>query len=300
MSGRVAVSVLLAVHNDLAFLPAAVQSVLGQTLDDFELVVIDDGSTDGAGEYLDSIADPRIRVIHNDRNRGLTASLNLGLGLCRGAYIARMDADDLCAPDRLEKQENYLREHPAAGIVGSSRRLIDAAGNLIAIAQATTTDLAIRWKALLGNPFAHPSVMLRKSLLDAHALRYDESFRTAQDYELWSRLLLHAQGENLAGPLISYRLRDGISRTSKPEQLANHDRIAQAACGRLLPEYPVTLHDVRQLRGRFGGFSVRDAAMDVADPFWVKKRAAMLECFAARYASSEGIEEFVASQRDRR
>jgi glycosyltransferase involved in cell wall biosynthesis len=284
-----AVTVLLAVFNDDRYLPMAIQSILQQSFDDFELLAIDDGSTDSSGEYLDALRDPRVRVIHNRRNIGLTASLNLGLDASRGGYIARMDADDVCEPDRLQRQVEFLDAHPSVGVLGTSRRLIDEAGAEVAIARAVEGDAAIRWKCLLGNPFAHPTVMLRRSVLAEHVLLYDESFRTAQDYELWTRLLAHTQGENLAEPLLRYRLRDGISRLSKAEQLANHDRIAHAACCRLLPEFPLSLEEVRQLRGRFGGFSVRDPNMDPADVEWADRYRRMREAFTHMYGELSGI-----------
>lgn len=276
MPGEPAVTVLLAVHNDRQYLPAAVESVLAQSFADLEFLIIDDGSTDGASDYLKLLRDRRVRLIHNGENLGLTRSLNIGLDQCRGKYIARMDADDICHVDRLARQVRFLDDHPAVGIVGTSRQLMDADGIDAAVAHATVGDLQIRRKCLLGNPFAHPSVMLRRSVLDAHHLRYDPSFRTAQDYELWTRLLAVCRGENLDEPLLRYRLRDGISRLSKIEQLANHDRIALAAIQRLAGGFAITPMQVRELRGRFGGHSVRDEAMDASEPKWVELHKALL------------------------
>jgi glycosyltransferase involved in cell wall biosynthesis len=280
MPGGPVVSVILAVHNDARFLPQAVESILAQTFTDFEILAIDDGSTDSSAEYLDTIDDPRLRVFHNERNIGLTASLNLGLDASYGRYIARMDADDISEAHRFMRQVEFLDVHPEVGILGSSRRVIDENGVDLYVAPATEGEFEIRWKCLLGNPFAHPAVMLRKSVLDQHQLRYDESFRTAQDYELWTHLLQHTRGENLAEPLLRYRLRDGISRMSKPEQLANHDRIALAACRRLLPLFELSAEQVRQLRGRFGGQSVREPEMNPGDRLWVETYQRMRDAFA--------------------
>jgi hypothetical protein len=288
--GEIAVTVLMAVYNEARFAPAAVESILGQTFADFEFLIIDDGSTDSSAGYLRDLYDPRVRPLRNAGNLGLTRSLNKGLDAARGEYIARMDADDIALPDRLAGQVAFLDDNPHVGIVGSSRILIDENDQEIAVAHAAEDDLAIRWKCLLGNPFAHPTVMLRRSIFDQHHLCYDESFRTAQDYELWSRILMHTQGANLREPLLRYRLRDGISKTCKPEQLANHDRIALAACARLLPGFPVSALDVTNLRGRFGGFSVRDAAMDPADPIWLEKYRKMFDAFAKANAGTPGIE----------
>ena len=272
------VTVVLSVYNDVRFLPAAVESIFAQTFADIEAILIDDGSGDGSGDYLDSLTDPRDRIIHNATNLGLTASLNLGIEAARGRYIARMDADDISEPDRLRRQVEFLDAHPDVGILGTSRRLIDEEGKEIAIARATEGDRAIRWKCLLGNPFAHPTIMLRKSVLDAHGLRYRDSFRS-EDYELWTRLLQHTRGENLTEPLLRYRLREGGNRPSKAQQLANHDRLAHEACRRLLPGFPLSVVQVRQLRGRYGGFSVREPDMDPADRQWIEKYAQMRRVF---------------------
>ncbi len=291
MSNAPPVTVLLTVYNDLRYLPAAVESVLSQTFSDFEFIIINDGSTDGCSDYLGAVDDGRLRVLTNARNEGLTVSLNRGLEAARGRYVARMDADDLCRPDRLARQVEFLESHPQAGIVGSSRQLIDEQGHAVGIAHAAQSDLAIRWKCLLGNPFAHPAVMLRKSVVDRHGLRY-ESYR-AEDYELWTRLLQHTLGENLVEPLLCYRLRKGYSVIHRAEQLANHDRIAHGACRRILPDFAVSVEQVRQLRGRYGGYSIREAGMDPSDPLWLECYRNMLTAFAGQYAERPGIEDLV-------
>ena len=269
----------MSVHNDLRYLPQAVDSILRQSFDGFEFLILDDGSTDGSADYLRRLTDPRVRLVRNETNLGLTRSLNGGLDLAGGEFIARMDADDVVMPERLARQVAFLQAHPDTGIVGSSRVLIDEAGDVIAHAPAAQTDARIRWKCLLGNPFAHPAVMIRRDVLKRHALRYDESYRTAQDYELWTRLLAVTKGYNLPEPLLQYRLRAGISRTSKPEQLRNHDPIAHAAIRRLVPAYRTSWDDVTQLRGRYGGFSVREPGMEPSDPTWVGRYLELLDAF---------------------
>lgn len=287
MSRPPAVTVLLSVYNDRAYLPAAVDSILAQSFGDFELLIVDDGSTDGTAEYLAALADSRVRVLRNQQNAGLTRSLNRGLDAAAGRYVARMDADDLAGPERLERQVEFLDAYKAVGIVGSGRRLIDEAGRTIADARAVPDDVGIRRKCLLGNPFAHPTVMLRRDVLDAHGLRYDPAFRTAQDYELWTRLLCHTRGANVDEPLVRYRLRDGVSRTNRAEQLANHDRIALMAIRRLVPRFAITPEDVTQLRGRFGGYSVREPEFDPAEPRWVRQYGEMMAAFDALVGCAE-------------
>ncbi|MDB5298037.1 MAG: hypothetical protein JWO31_4020 [Phycisphaerales bacterium] len=276
------VTVLMAVRDEARFLPVAVDSVLGQCFSDFELLVVDDASADATPAVLAAAAarDHRVRVVRNDRNLGLTASLNRGLALAAGAFVGRLDGDDVARRDRLAAQVAFLDANPAVGIVGSSRTVVDEAGGFLYHAAALESDRDIRWRLLLGNPLAHPTVMIRRGVLAAHGLRYDESFRTAQDYELWTRLLTVTRAANLPDALVTYRRRaGGVSLSRREEQLAAHDRIAHLAIGRLVPGLPVSAEDVRQLRGRFGGQSVREPDMDPADEQWVERLAALRAAF---------------------
>ncbi len=236
-------------------------------------------ATDGSGELIGAIPDRRIRLIVNGANLGLTRSLNRGLDLIDTEFVARMDADDIAEPNRLERQLTFLRARPDIGLLGTGRAIIDESGAFVADAPAIPDDRSIRRKALLGNPFAHPTMMLRTSVLRDHALRYDESCPTAQDYDLWVRLLAVSRGANLPEPLLRYRLRAGISQTRKAEQLATHDRIAARAIAAFAPGFPATPEIVRQLRGRFGGHSLRDPAMHPDDPRWRRLHADLLAAF---------------------
>jgi glycosyltransferase involved in cell wall biosynthesis len=277
------VTVLLSAFNDGRFLPEAVESILAQTLADFEFLIVDDGSTDGSADYLRGLNDPRVRLLRNETNIGLTRSLNRGLDAAAGTFVARMDADDVAMPHRLARQVEFLRGRPDVGVVGSSRVLIDERGAVVAAhARAAEDDLRIRWKCLLGNPFAHPTVMLRADVLARHGLRYDASFRT-EDYELWTRLLAVTQGANLREPLLRYRLRDGVSSARQAEQLRNHDRISYASIRRLVPGFEIRAEEVTQLRGRFGGYSVREPEMDPKSERWVEKYLALLDAFVAPF-----------------
>ena len=140
--------------------------------------------------------------------------------------------------------------------------------------------------------------MLRRDVLDRHKLRYDERFATAQDYELWTRLLPLTKAANLNEPLLRYRLRaNAVGVTRKAEQLANHDRISHAAIRRLVPRFQITEAEVTQLRGRFGGHSVRDETMDVNDPVWLARYDELLSAFAAAHAREPGMAAFHAAAR---
>jgi glycosyltransferase involved in cell wall biosynthesis len=288
----------MSVYNGARHLSEAVASVLHQTFEDFEFVIVNDGSTDGTRFYLLSIPDPRVRIVQNPTNEGLAASLNRGLDRARGQFIARMDADDVAAPERLERQVAFMRRNPTVGVAGTGRLLIDEQGKSIAMARPTVGNLAIRWKSLLGNPFAHPTVMMRREVLGAHRLRYDESYRTAQDYELWTRLLPLTRAANLDEPLLYYRLRpDRTSESRRTEQLANHDRIAAAAIRRFAPTFDPTPDTVYHLRGRFGGFSVREPNLDPTDPIWLGRRLQLLDAFCSTHRDQPGYDAFARAQR---
>lgn len=205
------VSVLMSVYNGERFLHEAIESIQRQTLEELEFIIIEDGSTDGSGEIIDAYAaaDHRIRIIRNNANLGLTRSLNLGLRAATGTYLARQDADDVSIPSRLREQATFLDRHKDFVIVGSACQLIDEGGNSISIRRYPGDDLAIRWKMLFDNPFAHSSVMIRRDTLCTHGLMYDERRRFAQDFDLWSRLLQFGRGANSLSPLIEYRLHQG-------------------------------------------------------------------------------------------
>lgn len=285
MSGTPLVTVLMSVHNDRRYLAASVGSILDQSFDDFEFLIIDDGSTDGSSDVLRRTGDTRVRILTNAENVGLTRSLNVGLGHVRGRYVARMDADDIAEPMRLEWQVDAMERQPDLGLLGTGRLLIDDAGETINVARPVHGRTAVLWKMLLGNALAHPTVMIRRDVLERHQLRYDERYVTAQDYELWVRLLRYTAIDNLPEPLVRYRLRKGISQTRRAEQLANHDRIASQAIQTIVPEFRTSPPEVMHLRGRFGGFSVREQNMDPADPKWVTRYEVLRRAFESRYGT---------------
>jgi glycosyltransferase involved in cell wall biosynthesis len=216
------ISVLMCVYNGRDYLAEAVQSVLSQTFGDFEFLIVNDGSTDDSLAMLSSFRDERIRIIDNGANLGLIRSLNIGLDAAQGAFIARMDADDVCAPDRFEKQITFLDSHPDTGLCGSWVSIIGA-------------DEAYRYPltheeiklALLGyNPVAHPSVMLRSSVLNHPRIRFDHNFPGAEDYELWTRAVFATRFANLPEMLLRYRKHDKqVTQKKRDEVNASSGRI---------------------------------------------------------------------------
>lgn len=197
--------------NGGAHLEPAVESVLAQTLTDFEFIIVDDGSTDGSEDYLRSLTDARIVLICNARNKGQTASLNIGIAHAQGAYIARFDADDICTPDRLARQVAAMEAHPDVDIVGTQAVLMDETGQDFDRTRLPVSSDAVWAFSLLQCPFVHPSVMLRTDMLRRDGITFDERYIN-QDFELWSRLLVTHRGMNLAEPLIRYRVH-GASMT---------------------------------------------------------------------------------------
>jgi glycosyltransferase involved in cell wall biosynthesis len=201
---RPLVTVLLPVYNGAAHIAESIESVLGQSFRDFELLLIDDGSTDETPSILAGFGDDRIRVLVNERNLGLTATLNRGIGAALGAYIARQDADDLSDPGRLAAQVDHLEANPATALLGTSYRRIDESGRPEGTRPVPSDPTSIRWRLLFLSAFAHSSVMIRAAVLDEVG-RYDERYRYAQDYELWSRIARTHPVAAIPEPLVSYR-----------------------------------------------------------------------------------------------
>ena len=228
---------LLAVHDGERYLGAAVASALGQTSSDLELLVVDDASTDRTAEILADVAEARLRVIRNDERLGLACSLNRGLDEARGKYIARLDADDVALPRRLEHQLARLRSSPRVGVLGSAVLEIDDGNRVGRLHQMPTGAGAVRWAALFSSPFFHPSVFVDRTLLERNGLRYDTSFEESEDYELWSRLLDVADGDNLHDPLVLYRVHAAQASQSRRElQRECQLRVARRRIAALAPE----------------------------------------------------------------
>jgi hypothetical protein len=159
-----------------------------------------------------------------------------------------MDADDIAEPDRLALQFAFLEKHPDIGIVGSTCRLFREESESIGLYPVPAGSLAITWTSLLNNPFAHPTVFLRREILDRYGLNYDTDFHAAQDYELWTRLLDRTRGANIQIPLLRYRLREGITLKKRAQQLQNHDFIAYRTIRSTLPDFPITPEQVTLMR----------------------------------------------------
>ena len=233
------VSVLMPVYNGERYLRAAVDSILGQSFADFEFVIVDDGSTDGTRDILEGIDDPRLRVISNERNVGVTRTLNIGLEAARGRYIARLDADDVAHPQRLARQVAFLEANADVVLLGSGYDAVDESGVVVERIRRPLSDAEFRWMALLHAPVIHPSVMFRAWLIHDLGLRYDASLITGQDYDMWVRMLAQGKAARLGERLVTWRRHvDAIGVARRRQQVATTAAIARTNVEHLLPERP--------------------------------------------------------------
>jgi glycosyltransferase involved in cell wall biosynthesis len=231
------VSVLLSVHNDARFLAAAVESVLRQTVDDLELIVVDDASTDETPAVLSAVQDPRLQLLRNEHQLGLAASLNRGLDQAQSRYVARLDADDVALPQRLESQLARIAATPSVAVVGTAVLDLDETGRVGTLHRNPVGTRAVRWLALFGSPFFHPTVLVDRELLDRHGLRYDPAYLESEDYELWSRLLELGDGTNLAEPLVLKRVHAGQASLRRSDLQESFQRqVALREIARIAPD----------------------------------------------------------------
>ncbi|MEO5377937.1 MAG: glycosyltransferase [Magnetococcus sp. DMHC-6] len=244
------VTVLTSVFNGAVYLDAAIASILAQSFTNFEFILIDDASTDATPHMLAKWArrDARIVLVRNDSNMGLTRSLNKGLLLARGEWIARQDADDISMPQRLEKQLAFLANHPEVGILGTGIIVIDNQGNKEQKSYINPTNhTAICWRLLSDNPFFHTSVIFRRELV--LECPYDITWRFGQDFDLWRRLLQRTKGANLPKPLVYYRCHtDRVSIIHGQQQQHISLQIAQQQCTQLLPNLSLSMQEILAIR----------------------------------------------------
>lgn len=205
-SGRVpTVSVVMPVYNEAAFVEAAIQSVLRQTVSDLELVIVDNGSTDQSPEILGRISDPRVRVFRNPHNLGSAAAGNRAVRESRAALIARMDADDIALPHRLEKQLAAFKAQPKLALLGGQVHHFETAGPLLGrIAPRAVTRRGIAWQSLFSSPFVHSTVMFTRESFEAVG-GYDERMQRSSDFALFSRIQAKYHVANLPDVLGRFR-----------------------------------------------------------------------------------------------
>lgn len=242
------VTVLMPVYNGEKYLREAIDSILNQTFTDFEFLIVDDGSTDNSLEIINSYQDTRINPIKNHNNQGLVYSLNRGLALAKGEYIARMDCDDISLPNRLEKQVNFLDNNLDIGIVGSYFILMTKENKKSYIKTVPVSDLEIRYKCLFESPFGHPTVIIRREILKKNSLNYDTQLNAIEDYKLWTQILDYTKGANIEIPLVYYRLHSqSISYKYKEDQIKNHVLVSFINIKKQLPELNICEEDIKKI-----------------------------------------------------
>ncbi len=199
------VSVILPVHNGMPYLPEAVDSVLNQTYGDFELIVINDGSTDGTADYLATIRDTRLQAYEQEQ-KGLAASLNRAVSLATGTYLARQDHDDISLPERIAKQVAFLGQNPACGMIGTWASIWEEDHKTTRAHRHPLDSHSLKYDLLFNNPFVHSSVLIRRNVFDRIGLyTTDPARQPPEDYELWSRVARQFEINNIGEILLIYR-----------------------------------------------------------------------------------------------
>ena len=248
------------VYNAERYLREAIDSILNQKYTDFELIIINDGSKDSSKEIILSYEDPRIVYLENKENSGICVTLNNGLDVARGEFIARMDSDDIALPERLQIQIDYLDNHKDIGIVGSDIEVFGEGINSYIFEQVHDPDLCAA--GLLFNPcFAHPTVMWRKEISDKYNLRYDPSYRGLEDGRMWWEFAKVTKLTNINRPLLKYRHHISQETQNLSDEkifLSNHWRkIRYESFGKILTTRECELCN-RYSYGKFKHFSEED------------------------------------------
>ncbi len=213
------ISVIMPVYNCVDYIGESVESILSQTFTDFELLIIDDHSTDGTYKYLQGLTDSRIRLIRKPQNTGYAKSLNIGLDMAKGEYIARMDGDDISLPERFAKQVFFMDNNPGVVVSGTAYKIL---GTDTIIKMPLTYEEA-KVVSIMQVPVAHPTVIMRRSVLNKYHLLYNEELEPAEDYDLWTRILEIGRIENLRDVLLLYR------RHTAQESITKYNRLIEAA-----------------------------------------------------------------------
>ncbi len=237
-SAPVTISVLLPAYNAESYILQSVQSVLGQTFEDFELVVVDDCSTDGTSGVLASITDPRLRVIRNSVNLGVVGTLNRAMSAARGRLIARTDADDYCLPKRFARQKAFLDEHPDILLVGTRMFNLEDGKVMQNPRVADTDPKVLRWQQHITNRVGHPSMMFRTEVVSRLGTYLREEFKYAEDFDFTHRVLRIGDVAVLPDQLMIYRLHGtNLTRRHRAEMVSKVVAVlAEAYAGLLGPD----------------------------------------------------------------
>lgn len=214
-----AITVLMSVYNGEKYLREAIESILRQTFSDFEFLIINDGSTDATEQIILSYSDERICYLKNESNLKLIASLNKGIALAKGKYIARMDTDDIALPERLHKQFNFMEQHTEVALCGTGCQIFGEENKTV---KYSATHNEIMAKMLYQCHFIHPTIIMRKSMIDTFTVKFDTHFIHAEDYDFFTRVGEKFKLANIQEVLLQYRIHSqNISELNRATQDAN-------------------------------------------------------------------------------
>jgi len=276
------VSVVLAARDAEATIDEAVASVLRQAVERLELVVVDDGSIDGTGDRLAAIPDQRLRVLRNESPLGLGGALNVGLDAARGTFVARMDADDVALPGWLPRILGTIRSQHGLGVVGTGMIELRDDGSLGTVHRMPVGRRAVRWAGLFSSPFFHSTVVIDRTVLEEHGLRYDTAFGVSQDFELWTRMLALADGDNIRHAMVLYRQHmQQASRRRRDLQLELARRIGLREIARISPTLRSDEAELAWLAGSGRGVP-RGRAREAAEAL-----SELVAAFQLRHGGSE-------------
>lgn len=229
------ISVIMPVFNGETYIETAIKSILNQTFTDFEFIIVDDGSTDNSNSIIKQFHDSRIKFIQNEKNLGLINSLNIAISHANGKYIARMDHDDVSMLNRFEKQIHFLENNQEYGLIGSWVEVIPKSHAPI---HYHTDYNSIRFAMAFYCPFIHPTVMIRKSILNELDVIYDKNYLHAEDFELWSRIIQKTKVCNIDIELLQYRIHETqISSIHKSHQIQIASKIKEKYINSILGEH---------------------------------------------------------------
>lgn len=287
----VKISVVMGVYNTKKeWLEEAIESILQQTLSDFEFIIVLDCPTDGSVDVVKNYAkrDERIVVIENDKNIGLTCSLNRGIAAAKGKYIARMDADDIAVPDRFEKQFAYMESHPDVAVVGGR-----VYSNNVFQYEWTNDSELFRIRMLFRNVgVPHPTAMIRKALLDKYNITYTEEIKKSQDYKLWIDIMDYGKVMMMPDIVLMYRIHDAQISSGRNSQMDYAHKVSREQAVKLLQKvtddemelhYTVTEpelpgNNVKNLNNYMDRIIAANNKMHIYDPLKLKNELDYMWC----------------------
>ncbi|MEO8206387.1 MAG: glycosyltransferase [Chthoniobacterales bacterium] len=286
------VTVLMPVFNAEQFLQRSIESVLHQDFSDFELLIVDDGSTDGSAAVVRSFSDARIRLLQLPQNAGFVEALNKGLAEARAPWIARQDADDLSRTERLREQVNAVMIDPQIDLLYSDARLINDSGTFRGTLYSPESETLLRWDLCFRNAIPHSSVFFRRDTVTDKLDGYRRD-NVSADYDLWTRLLAEGHAKKCIGPLVSYRLH---SHSIMGTENSASEKASSA------PLREIMLENIARCADAFSQEDAQvilDAWTDGENPDWplyFKKRTQLMTLFLQKNPAPAGLSRLISQQ----